>query len=156
MTPIKDFLESLEVRSAQLLALETELKARSQDVLKEAFTDFFKACPDIAGFGWTQYTPYFNDGDECTFRINEFTFTKNKEIVLEEVSSAYELEDEGGFSVSDYRHNADECTADENKACLAIEALANQLEDICKSVYGDHSNIIVSPTAVYISEYDHD
>ena len=39
---------------------------------KTAFTDmakeFFNANPTVLAFGWTQYTPYWNDGDVCTFR----------------------------------------------------------------------------------------
>src|SRR5688572_27883088 len=26
--------------------------------------------PEIQQISWTQYTPYFNDGDECTFGVN--------------------------------------------------------------------------------------
>jgi hypothetical protein len=27
--------------------------------------------PTIESFGWTQYTPYFNDGEPCVFSVNE-------------------------------------------------------------------------------------
>lgn len=157
MTLIKDFIESLEVRSSELQALNTELNTKSQNVLKQAFVDFFKVCPDIVALGWTQYTPYFNDGDECTFRINSFTFSKNKELILNvENITHYNLDDEDGFNVSSYRHHPEECTEEEYQACLAIEGLANQLEDICKSVFGDHSSIVVTPTDMIINEYSHD
>lgn len=150
------FIDSLANVSTQLQTLEAELKTRSQGVLKESFSEFFKACPDITGFGWTQYTPYFNDGDECTFRINSFTFTKNKEIIFDEISDPYELEDEDGYAVYKHRHNVEDCNTDEYQACLAIEEFVNQLEDICKTVFGNHASVIITPTQIYISEYEHD
>jgi hypothetical protein len=33
-------------------------------------TDLFNDNPDLVSFGWTQYTPYYNDGDVCTFRCH--------------------------------------------------------------------------------------
>lgn len=36
-----------------------------------AFDQFFNENPNVGGVQWTQYTPYFNDGDECIFRVND-------------------------------------------------------------------------------------
>ena len=43
--------------------------------IKEVFKQFWEENPDIKVVVWTQYAPYFNDGDACVFRINDPTFS---------------------------------------------------------------------------------
>jgi hypothetical protein len=44
-------------------AMETTAKSAFAEMAEE----FFEENPDIITFGWTQYTPYWNDGDVCEF-----------------------------------------------------------------------------------------
>jgi hypothetical protein len=44
-------------------AMETTAKSAFAEMAEE----FFEENPDIIAFGWTQYTPYWNDGDVCEF-----------------------------------------------------------------------------------------
>lgn len=37
--------------------------------------------PEFYAFGWTQYTPYFNDGEPCTFRVNSPWFLTRTDVV---------------------------------------------------------------------------
>jgi hypothetical protein len=34
---------------------------------------------NISKISWSQYTPYFNDGEECVFTVSDITITVNKE-----------------------------------------------------------------------------
>jgi hypothetical protein len=56
----------------ELKAKIAEAKKQMEETAKTAFNDmakeFFAANPTVLAFGWTQYTPYWNDGDVCTFR----------------------------------------------------------------------------------------
>lgn len=49
-----------------------QLKA-AREMAKEAFSiaaaALFAEEPKLESFGWRQYTPYFNDGDVCTFGV---------------------------------------------------------------------------------------
>lgn len=45
------------------------LKNVTASELLAAFAEQFKANPSVKCMVWTQYTPYFNDGDPCTFRL---------------------------------------------------------------------------------------
>ncbi len=54
-----------------------ELKKEIAKLQKSASKEFEAECvallaeyPMFESFGWTAYTPYFNDGDPCTFSIN--------------------------------------------------------------------------------------
>lgn len=42
----------------------------AKGLFTEMSTDLFAENPTLMSFGWTQYTPYFNDGEECVFRCN--------------------------------------------------------------------------------------
>jgi hypothetical protein len=53
---------------------------------------FFEECPKVQAVIWSQYTPYFNDGDECVFSVNEPNFvTKNFD--PDDLQNPYEYED---------------------------------------------------------------
>ena len=56
----------------------------------ELFKSFFEENPEINSVQWTQYTPYFNDGEECVFGVNDITYNRShyKE------SSGWEPEDD--------------------------------------------------------------
>lgn len=75
---------------------------------------FFEDCPLIQAVVWSQYTPYFNDGDECVFDVNVPSFiTKNFDID-DLRSSPYEYEDEdeyGCLNVPLYVENWDDDVA---------------------------------------------
>lgn len=59
----------------EIMTLRAELEAKLQEFGQEAFTEgfapFFAANPHVDGVIWTQYTPYFNDGDACEFGVND-------------------------------------------------------------------------------------
>ena len=38
-----------------------------EKLFKEAVKELFKEHPSLQSFSWTEYTPHFNDGDECVF-----------------------------------------------------------------------------------------
>jgi len=64
----KLFDELKEMKAAYDRKLQQEGKA----AVKDAFKDLFDKYPEIRSVVWAQYTPYFNDGDACTFGVNEF------------------------------------------------------------------------------------
>lgn len=63
---------------SEYTALETELQKRRQQLSEtlrpkfhEAFAPFFERHPKLDAVTFTAYTPYFNDGDECIYGVNE-------------------------------------------------------------------------------------
>jgi hypothetical protein len=55
---------------AKIAAAKKEMETTAINLFKEMSSAFFEANPEIMGFGWTQYTPYWCDGDVCTFSAN--------------------------------------------------------------------------------------
>lgn len=60
----------------------------AKDALTKQAEKIFKNYSSLVGFRWTQYTPYFNDGDECTFRVNDYPCMKF--IGMDDYADAYE------------------------------------------------------------------
>jgi hypothetical protein len=52
-----------------------EFTKKAQAKLKEILSDFWNKNPAINVIVWTQYAPYFNDGDACVFSVNDPTFS---------------------------------------------------------------------------------
>lgn len=67
MTAIEEFIDKIEQFELQKKQLVKSLKKDLKNVLKELFTTI----PEIKTIYWTQYTPYFMDGDTCEFSMNE-------------------------------------------------------------------------------------
>lgn len=59
-----------------------------QEDLEKEFQKIFDAIPELGLITWNQYTPYFNDGDECVFRVNDI-FAVHKEVFDDEEYSEY-------------------------------------------------------------------
>lgn len=68
-------LEALNETINNLQALKKTLQAQAQEGIKDAFKQFFIAFPQVKTIVWSQYTPYFNDGDECVFSVGEQIFS---------------------------------------------------------------------------------
>src|SRR5277367_5033535 len=75
--PPKEETMSTSVAAAKYQELRTKIaEARktmeetAKGLFTEMSTELFNENPTLMAFGWTQYTPYFNDGDVCTFRCN--------------------------------------------------------------------------------------
>lgn len=128
--------------------------------------------PTIVEFGWRQYTPYFNDGDPCTFSVHG-TWVRT---TADEDADEYELEMwshrslgeiKGGEWVSDpdrpgrnKRVGAQYEGPDEARyqRCKALESAieGGAFEDVLLDAFGDHANVTVRRDGIEVEFYDHD
>lgn len=78
MDIITKALDEIAQRTGELNSQIAELNKQRREILagefKKIFTLFFETFPQVKGITWTQYTPYFNDGEECIFRVGETYF----------------------------------------------------------------------------------
>jgi hypothetical protein len=58
--------EMLKIR-AERTALSQKIRAMAGEVFASEAKTLFDNYPVLASFSWTQYTPYFNDGETCEF-----------------------------------------------------------------------------------------
>ena len=120
-----------EIKNQYDAAVEAAKKS-GQDASKEVFKEFFEQFPEVDKIQWTQYTPYFNDGDACTFGVNKPDFI---------------LDD--GNVVSSWYGDGKKYVTDSLRALFGFELLM-------ESVFGDHVEVTVTRQGIEIDEYDHD
>lgn len=107
----------------------------AREAFKEASTELFDKHPKLESFSWTQYTPYFNDGDECCFSVH------------------YDCPDING----EYGYDLDEKNTDLIAAQRDCEKLIKQFdEEDMKAMFGDHVQVTVTRGSVETEGYNHD
>lgn len=142
-----------------------------QEAFKESAAEVFAKHAKLESFGWHQYTPYFNDGDECVFgtHIDEpdingqqsWDIEALRETIRRPTGRTIEV---SGFSgriekQQQYENVANEAFDPELKA--ASDAVRGFLggfdtEDF-RDMFGDHMEVTVSRDGTISTEqYEHD
>lgn len=63
-------LDKIKEANDKLEAAKQAFKEESKTLFRDACTELFEENPKLEYFSWTQYTQYFNDGDQTTFSAN--------------------------------------------------------------------------------------
>ena len=133
--------------------LQESFRKDGTKLLLEAFADFFQKYPDVVEVRWQQYTPYFNDGDECVFRVGEFIPVNEK--YLNELYNASYRE-----SINSYWDVYDNPMYKEPGFAEMRNDLANLRKEIgneaLKLMLGDHLLVRISRVELITNEYDHE
>lgn len=169
-------METLQARFDALIAEQQALRAKfqteAQAMFKDTMKEFFDKNPGITALKWTQYTPYFNDGDACEFRVNEVYFTNASPEELENVNNygEYEGEDETVWVVSNMKYaltskyHAEDAAkilaaggVDED-SCNLIDKMisSSEMEDIMQEMFGDHVQVTATRDGFDLNDYEHD
>ncbi len=81
-------LANFDVLNKRIADAHAEMRNTSKGLIEQAVKIFLDTCPEVTGVHWTQYTPYFNDGESCEFGVNEYCFHILEED--EEIEMSYE------------------------------------------------------------------
>jgi hypothetical protein len=180
---IKDKIEKVKARVSEIQRqAEVELRAE----LTTALNFLFETYPVLKQIHFTAYTPYFNDGDECTYdcHVNDCGFNGWDE--YEEESSATDhFNFEAGENIlknwkytkyikqpnPDYDPVNNKWVSkelwkevpDENHNPVNAQ-IVNQVReilcaipnDVWKSVVGDHCMVLITKDGIKTSGYSHD
>lgn len=110
---------------------------------------------------WRQYTPYFNDGDLCEFRIYSLDVKPTEEAGGREDDGDYE----DGFIDSWSMKYYAEHTTDPRPELLPLYELTKPLNDMLTSgafynvlegAFGDHAEVTVTSAGITVDSYEHD
>lgn len=63
----KSLAKRMRELNKEMDKLRNEMTKESKKAFKTGVKELFDQYPDLNSFGWAQYTPYFNDGEECIF-----------------------------------------------------------------------------------------
>jgi hypothetical protein len=95
MDTIVKLQEEYETLQRRIEALKEEAQGKSKTLIKEVLKAFFLKYDGVVhNVFWTQYTPYFNDGEACEFSVRDVYLTLESE-------SDVESEDDEGSVIYD-------------------------------------------------------
>jgi hypothetical protein len=161
-----------QILTKKLLEKRAELSKELSNSFHGLFQEFFKNYPEIAYVTWTQYTPYFNDGDECTFSVHERAYPLTKLVGNEEPEDrpyGYDAEEFELETSTYYTKRPDFIDENQIKAGISnerateiksgIDSLEDVLgeipEEVYKDVFDDHVYVIVDREGIHTEEYNH-
>lgn len=126
--------EKFESFKKQVEDLRMKLQETGEQFLLEHFKETFNKHQNLKEVRWTQYTPYFNDGEECTFRSNH------------EWADIEGVDGELDYDSKEYKE------IKEN-----IREFLSQFDDeLLRNLFGDHVEIIVTKEGISVEEYEHE
>lgn len=142
---------------------------QGKKAFREACADLFASHPGLGKFGWTQYTPYFNDGEPCVFSVGDLCMFSCDGMPTSTLSEDEE-EDEDDYFSGPWRERAtgewryadgwSESALLALEACKEIVDALGNMEETAMLAFGDHVKVIVrrgeGDTVVEVEEYDHD
>ena len=138
------FEQMFELRAAY----DNFIEEHGEEALKEAFKTFFDTYPEVKAVTWTQYTPYFNDGDACNFFVNDF-----------EIDDEYE--DDEDCDEDEYEDDEDDdqeaVGSSFTDAYKALSILQSSIpDDVLLNVFGDHMGVTATRDGFNSYSIDHD
>lgn len=130
--------------------LDAKIKAEGAKALKEYFKVKFAENPDILAARITGYVPGFNDGDPCTFSLEDVMF----KVAGHDGSYSEEDEDEDDDSIVRW---CDVWDLRDNPVRVSVEDINNTIGgywEILNKAFGDNFRITVTPEKIVVDDYD--
>lgn len=168
-------MNNIQTAFDQLIADTAEVhrkfQVQAQALFKEITKEVFEKNPGITGIIWNQYTPYFNDGDSCEFRVNDATFTNAPVEELCDIHyGEYEGETEGVWSADNIRSVLERDYYLETKELILASGgvdldscdlfskviLSSEMEPVMEAMFGDHVKVIATREGFEVEDCDHD
>ena len=121
---------------------------------------------------WTQFTPFFNDGDVCVFSAGGECYS-TAELTEDDIRYAtpYPDSDDEIWSMVEYKpgYKWDRLTHDYKKipnyvsppglveATEALEAISSgEFYDVLRNNFGEHALVVATPDRFYVEYYEHE
>jgi hypothetical protein len=158
----------------------TKVSAFIADDIGECFKSLCEKVPSIKKLGWSQFTPYFNDGDPCEFSANGYTIAFSNDVsdydlaydssclnkdgtiqLLESMPSEEDLSKE----YPDWKSREElfsailkQLTIEQRSAIREFfEIMSSLSDDLLKFTFEDHSLVIYSSDGSHeVEEYEHE
>lgn len=167
--PIEELEEALKSRQEEMQKLKDQIVDSFKKGITPYFKEVFERFPIVEKIEWTQYTPYFNDGDTCEFGFYGINIHFYKDAFTENRNNIFEENDDGSYflpgwyleslSLAEKLKNSkldSIITKEFISEFTKLDALLNSCEEELKYVWGDHTKVEVTKDAIETSEYDHE
>jgi hypothetical protein len=161
---INEKLEKLKEKRDLIENLKSDLIDFTSDIFEYFYEYIFDKYSKLESFGWTQYTPYFSDGDENIFSANtdyilingewanDSKWLNKKNVITwgtwDREEKIYKVR------VEEDNPNYDSVLSEANSEI--INFLSNFDDEFYLRKFGNHAEIVVTKNGVDISDYEHD
>lgn len=162
---------------ARFREAQETLRAVTAEGLLPVFAEAFRRNPLIKCMIWTQYTPYFNDGDPCEFSAHVDRGGARSHFPPRGTLSGWDVvagkmpdlprgDEIDGFTTPEdyddpvlgygYSSKGDGNEAALEQAGAVSQAVADLPEDLLESVFGDGVKVLVWEGGILTTGYSHD
>jgi DNA repair exonuclease SbcCD ATPase subunit len=87
-------LQKLQALTKEIEEARAKMKKEGKVAINEAIQSLLENVPGLHAIEWTQYTPYFNDGDPCYFSVHDVhAFIEDPDKVKEWAAKKQEFEE---------------------------------------------------------------
>lgn len=138
---------ALSELSTKRKQIEEAAREQAKSILAPGLKEFMAAHPGIKAIGWTQYTPYFNDGEPCEFGVHGLRASASDE----RDNSLY---GDGWHEL--YGKTAEGFSNESWAALHELEKALSGAEPELQAAFGDHVQVIVTAEGIDIESYEHD
>jgi hypothetical protein len=154
----------LREKQEEIKKLKEEMLEASNKIFTDLTKTIFEDHPKLESFGWSQYTPYFNDGETCTFSANtDYIYINGESIDESDWINETKITNYGTWNREkrEYEGRTELPNLDYDKDLVSAsdeirEFLSNFDEDFFMSQFGDHAEITITAEGVSVDEYEHD
>ena len=178
MSNLDNVLVDYKKHVEEMVALRKQVSEKIKNSMNGMFKEFFKNNPEFVYVTWTQYTPYFNDGEACEFSVHDKWFVTKKSLAryhdIDENSEDFEdmefitgwAAEEAAVYMSSYSDTGKDTFIEDYgpergpvvyEEARRLEKILDQIpEEIYLDAFGDHSQITISANGISVDEADHD
>lgn len=139
--------------TSKFAELRAQIKAEFNTHLLELLQPVFEKFPKLESFAFTAYSPYFNDGDECTFSVHhEYSAEING-------MDADDHDVDMPSTLTSYNdRNAWRETQWPYQVSTEMSKLLSQIPDeVFETAWGNHVKITITKDKIEVDEYtEHD
>jgi hypothetical protein len=158
-------MTTLQEIAAKIKDLQETFRTEGKSALHAAFKTFFTENPIVKKVIWVQYTPYFDDGNPCTFMVDDMVCKLNANADDDDhhqcdVIEIKRTEDNEHNRACLWRDNPLRTLSDEEKKVITdfdeLRKGCIGLDDMLETVFGDHVKIVATAEGFQVDEYDHE
>lgn len=155
-------LAEIAAKQQEIRRLTLELHQEERGQLEADLQAFLQEHPIVQAITWEQYTPYFNDGDTCTFSVGDATLHEALGDDGFPHDTLYEKRviGQGRWGpnfVWDSRPNPNYTPLHDRAQSAFSEIWQAYSHDDFEAIFGDHKKVTVTRDGINVEDYtDHD
>jgi hypothetical protein len=161
---MEEMLSEIKEKQAEIKKMQNELQKKSAEIFLSSFKKLFEENPTLKSFSWSQYTPYFNDGDTCYFSANtdylwingdqedDASWSQEKKVISWGTYNREKRIYEGRIEQDNPEYDK-ELTEASSKVKKFLSVFD---EDFYQRQFGDHVQVTVTENGIETEGYEHD